>query len=265
MDKRSLIVGLSSGIILTFVMSMSWTQFFAVADQHGEIISKEKTIHVSFDSENPEGNVDLKKIVEEELTRPEECNQEMVFCQIETVGFDITIKKEWLRIDIRELNNQEFATSVPRIENDIDNLTNAEIVVMQELLARRGLLQYLDGSIVQERGFFGPLTWLALTKLGHIKGLSDEDPEFGRLLMEEINKLLDRMANDDNYVNNWPLPSETDMIPEVGDDLYDLWSYQHYLGVLAEDADRVDAGDIPLEINDDVNIDGFLNVERVEQ
>ena len=179
--------------------------------------------------------------------------------------FDINIKKEWLKLDLAELNNHDFASTVPKIQKTVDKLDKPETVVLQETLARRGLLTHLDGSIVNDRGFFGALTWLGLIRLGNIKGLNDNDPNFFQQLTDEVNNLLDNMANNADYVSERPLPKQEDMIPGQTDDLFDLWSHYYYLAQLAQNAKKVDPGQIPLQLGEDVNIDGFVNVERVEQ
>lgn len=234
-----------------------------VADEQGQRIVKEKSLQFFFDESNPEGNVDLKKIVEEELQTPIECAESMMICQIKSVGFDIRITKEWVALDLEKLNDYDYANTVPRLKNAIDQLTDAETVVAQEALARRGLLQYLDGSIVKERGFFGALTWLGLLRLGHIKGHSDKDENFNWELTNDVNDLLDNMANDANYIANRALPQESEMTPTEGDELFDLWSYYIYLAKLAQNLDPVTHPQPELNIGEDVTIDGFVNVERV--
>lgn len=233
-----------------------------IANEQGQRIVKEKSLQFFFDETNPEGNVDLKKIVDEELQTPVECVGEVI-CQIRSVGFDIRITKEWIALDLNEMNDFDYANTVPRLNNPVDQLSDTETVVMQEALARRGLLQYLDGSTVKQRGFFGALTWLGLLRLGHVKGLSDEDPHFNQELSNDVNDLLDNMANDENYVANRALPQESELVPAEGDDLFDLWSYYMYLAKLAQNLDPMDHPKPELNIGEDVSIDGFVNVERV--
>lgn len=235
-----------------------------IADEQGQRIVKEKNLKFFFDETNPEGNVDLKKIVEEELKNPIECQGELVVCQIKSVGFDIRITKEWMALDLAQLNDLDYANTVPKLENSIDQLSKDETVVMQETLARRGLLQYLDGSEVRERGFFGALTWLGLLRLGHVKGLSDEDPNFNFQLKDQVNELLNNMAKDENYIANRALPQESELTPADGDDLFDLWSYYHYLARLAQNLDPIKQEPATLNIGQDVTIDGFVNVERTK-
>jgi len=251
--------------ILLFTGLFFFSQQSVTAEQQGELLQKEKSITMSFNEENPEGNVDLKRIFEEELARPTECNDPLMFCQIQDVSFDITIRKEWLKINLAELSNYQYANTIPRIENPVDQLTDSEVVILQETLARRGLLQYLDGSTVHERGFFGSLTGLALTRLSHIKGLSIDDPLYNELLRDKVNELLENMANDENYVNNRTLPSAEDMTPQEGDNLFESWKNYLYISDLAQTADRVDTSNVHLDDNIDVNIEGFVNVERITE
>lgn len=264
MNTKVFLAGLLVGSITTLGGLYAVTHHQVQADERGERITKEKNLEYFFDETNPEGNVDLKQIVEEELHTPAECEEAMVICQIKSVGFDITIKKEWLKLNLSELNNQEFANTVPRIEESVDELEKPDVVVLQETLARRGLLTHLDGSVVYDRGFFGALTWLGLLRLGHVKGLSDEDPEFNQKLTEQVNELLNNMADNTDYVSEKPLPNQDELTPSEGDDLYELWKYYSYLAQLAQNADRVDPGNIPLQLGEDVNIDGYVNVERVD-
>lgn len=253
-------------LVLTIALSFSGLYWIAspsaIANEAGEIITKQKTLNLSFNEENPGGNVDLKKIVEDELQKPGECFEDMTVCYIKEVSFDITIKKEWHKFDINELGDQQFAQTVPRLENNIDELTKPETVVMQETLARRGLLMNLDGSIVSERGFFGSLTWLALIRLAQIKGLDPGDPLFHNFLKEQVNGLMDKMEKDDEYMSKHALPSINEMRPGTNDNLFDLWQKFFYLAQLAKNAKRVETGDISLGGGIDVNIDGFVNVER---
>jgi hypothetical protein len=247
-----------------FIMGMVFqSSISAEADQIGEVIVKQKTIQKAFNEENPEGNVDLKQIVEQELEKPEECDEPMVTCEIREVSFEITIKKEWIKLNISELNNYDFANTVPKIKNDLTKLTKPETVILQETLARRDLLQNLDGSIVPDRGFFGSLTWLGLLRLAHIKGLDPADPEFNIQLKNQVNDLLEKMGNDQNYVASNPLPSRFDMTPQVGSPLKELWDQYVYLATIAQSGSRVNPGNIPLNSGIDVNIDGFVNVERI--
>jgi hypothetical protein len=261
-NSQKLLIALMSFVSIG-LLSMGMIQQ-GLADEQGQRIIKEKNLEFFFDEVNPEGNVDLKKIVEEELKTPIECHGEMVICQIKSVGFDIRITKEWVALDLSELNNLDYANTVPRLENPLDQLSESETVVMQETLARRGLLQYLDGGEVRERGFFGALTWLGLLRLGHVKGLSDEDPEFNQELVNDVNDLINNMANDENYVANRPLPQESELTPAEGDDLFDLWSYYQYIAKLAQNLDPVDQEPPTLNIGQDVTIDGFVNVERTK-
>ncbi len=235
-----------------------------IADEQGQRIIKEKSLKFFFDESNPEGNVDLKKIVDEEMQNPIECNGEVI-CQIKSVGFDIRITKEWLALDLNELNNFDYANTVPRLKNPVDKLTDTETVVMQEALARRGLLQHLDGSTVKERGFFGALTWLGLLRLGHVKGESDEDPNFNQELSNNVNDLLNNMAKDEDYIANRALPQASELTPSKGDDLFDLFSYNLYLAKLAQNLAPTAHPKPELKIGEDVTIDGFVNVERVNE
>lgn len=256
-----------SGFVIALLLTAAWSigNAAVVADEAGEIITKQKTLNLSFNEENPGGNVDLKKIVEEELDRPAECDADMTVCYIKEVSFDITIKKEWHKYLVTELNNQEFAQTVPHLENPIDQLEKSETVIMQETLARRGLLQYLDGGIVKERGFFGALTWLGLLRLGQIKGVGADDPNFNQLLTDEVNNLLNKMAEHDSYIEDNALPGYEQRTPGEGDSLYELWEKYLYLARLAQGAKPVETGNIPVGAGVDVNIDGFVNVERVTQ
>jgi hypothetical protein len=249
--------------ILLSVAACYMASLSAEAQQQGQSIVKQKVIHQVFNEKNPEGNVDLKKIVEEELVKPEECEEPMVTCEIKEVSFDITIKKEWVKLNISELNHYDYANTVPRIKNQLTKLTKPETVILQETLARRGLLQNLDGSIVQDRGFFGSLTWLGLLRLANIKGLDPADPNFGDLLRDKINELLDNMAKDDDYIATHALPSQQQMTPKEESTLRELWDKYEYLAKLAQNGTRVNPGSIPLDSGIDVNIDGFVNVERV--
>ena len=248
----------------------SWSILFnaaapgAEAQQQGEIITKQKTIQRSFNETNPDGKVDLKKIVEEELVKPEECEQALVICQIKEVGFDITIKKKWLKLNITQLNSYDFANSVSPIKNPVDQLNKQETVILQEVLARRGLLQNRDGSVVKDRGFLGSLTKLGLVRLAQIKSLNPKDPHFNEQLRDKVNELLSKMSKDGDYLINHALPKREQMEPKAGDPLYDLWKQQQYLSDLAQKGERVDAGAIPVNGNVDVNIDGFVDVKRVK-
>jgi len=248
--------------ITAFLLGMTVS---ARAEIRGELIDKETIITLEFNDNNPGGNIDLKKIVEENLSRPTDCQNPLVICSINSVNFEIVMRKEWLKIDIPELSNQEFAQTVPRIENSIDQLSDTEVVVVQETLARRGLLTHLDGSTVQERGFFGSLTNLSLVTLAHIKGLDPGDPEFNEELTDEVNKLLNNMANDDNYINNRPLPRHEDMRPGEGDSLFNLSEKYRYIAELAQQAEKVDPGPIPIKAAVGVEIDGFVNIERATE
>ncbi|MGE3278215.1 MAG: hypothetical protein AB7J40_00095 [Candidatus Altimarinota bacterium] len=260
MKHRSLIIALAVGFTLGSLPSWSLR---AEADPQGEVITKQKTIQKVFNEENPEGTIDLKKIVEEELVKPPECDEAMVTCQIKAVSFDITLKKEWVKLNIAELNDYDYANTVPTIKSELTRLTKPEVVVLQETLARRGLLQNLDGSIVKERGFFGSLTWLGLLRLANIKGLDPGDPKFNELLRDKVNELLDKMGKDQSYISNNALPSRYDMTPQEGSPLREMWEKNLYLSKLAQNAERVNPGNIPLNNGVDVNIDGFVNVERV--
>lgn len=257
---------LAGALSMMFVMVFAnlFINVAVQANEEAELLTKQQSLQLEFDENNPEGNVDLKKIVEEELKTPEECNQPEIVCRINKVAFDITIKKEWLKLDITTMTDQGFAQSVPLLSNQIDQLTDSEVVIMQETLARRGLLTYLDGSVVQERGFFGSLTWLGLIRLAQIKGLDPGDPEFERKVSDEVNNLINNLANDRYYINNRPLPGAEEMTPGDEDPLNDMWDHYSYLSKLAQNADRVVPNNIPLNIGVDVNIDGYVNVERVE-
>lgn len=254
--------------VLLLVMSLLLLGSTVMARAEGpslwKSIVKEKTIKRTFNEANPEGTVDLKKIVEEELEKPAECDETLVTCQIKEVSFEITLKKEWRKINLGELSDYDFATSLPQLENAIDQLTKSEIVVLQEALDRRGLLTHLDGSKVKERGFFGSLTWLGLIRLAQIKGLNPSDPQFNVQLRDKVNELIEKMAKDKDYIANHALPKKEEMTPVAGDPLHDLWRKQISTAKLAETSERVDAGSIPLDSSVDVNIDGFLNVERVQ-
>ena len=256
---------IASGILLMMSLLMLGKAVDARAaePQIGQIISKEKTIKRLFNEKNPEGSVDLKKIVEEELEKPAECQEALVSCQIKEVSFEITLKKQWLKVNIGELSDHDFADTIPRLEHPIDQLTKPEIVVLQEVLDRRGLLTYLDGKRVKERGFFGSLTRMGLVRLAHIKGLKPGDPQFNSQLRDKVNELLDKMEKDKNYISTHPLPKKEHVEPQKGDPMYDLWREHRSTAKLAEKAEKVDAGTIPLDENVDVNIDGFLNVERI--
>lgn len=260
MRKLPLIVALS---IVLSLGSLYRVSLVAEADPQGELIFKQKTIQQAFNEENPEGNVDLKKIVEEELEKPAECDEPMVTCQIKEVSFEITLKKEWVKLNISELNDYDYANTVPRVKGELTRLTKPEIVVLQETLARRGLLQNLDGSIVKERGFFGSLTWLGLLRLANIKGLNPGDPKFHDLLRDQVNELLDKMGKDESYIADHPLPSRFDMTPQQGSPLKELWEKNVYLSKLAQNSDRVNPGNIPLNSGVEVSIDGYVNVERI--
>lgn len=263
MQTRYFFSFLILGVLLSLSLLANFAMLPVAAEPQGEIISKQKTIQRSFNEENPDGKVDLKKIVEEELERPEECEQGLVICQIKEVSFDITIKKNWLKLTIADLNAYDFANSVPLIKNSIDNMTKPEIVVLQETLARRGLLLNLDGSTVKERGFLGALSWIGLTRLAHIKGLHPDDPKYREKLRDEVNGLLTKMGKNARYLADHALPSKEHMEPKSGDPLYQEWRNYHYFANLAQNGDRVDRGNIPLNGNVDVNVDGFVDVKRV--
>lgn len=237
----------------------------AAAEPKGEVIILQKKIQRQFNEENPEGTVDLKKIIEEELPKPPQCQEALVICQIAEVSFDITIKKQWQKFLIPELTTYEFAHTVPKIKNPIDQLTKSETVIMQEILARRELLTHLDGSAVKERGFFGALTWLGLLRLAHIKGLNADGETFEQDLSEQLNELRRKMASDEQYLEKHPLPRREEREPQEGDKLSELWRKYEYLAELGENASRVDAGDIPVGSNVDVNIDGFVDVKRIKE
>ena len=76
---------------------------------------------------------------------------------------------------------------------------------------------------MKERGYFGPLTQMAFIRLAHIKGLGPDDPNTHEKLRDEMNQLLDRMAKDDEYLVNRPLPREEDLEPKSGDPLFEVW------------------------------------------
>lgn len=257
-----------SYLVLIVLLSLSLVANFAMlpvsADPQGVIISKQKTIQRSFNEENPDGKVDLKKIVDEELMRPEECEQGNVICQIKEVGFDITIKKKWLKLTMSELNAYDFANSVPLLKNSVDQLSKQETVVLQETLARRGLLLNIDGSTVKDRGFMGPLTWLGLIRLSHLKGLNPGDPKFKIRLRDEVNSLLGKMGKDAGYLSRNPTPRKEHMEPKDGDTLYKLWKNYQYLANVAQNGEKVDRGKVPINGNIDVNVDGFVDVKRVK-
>ncbi len=254
---------LIAALLMGAVLSTGHHQM-ASAEQSGEIITKQKTINQVFNEENPGGNVDLKKIVEEELEKPAECYQDMVVCEIQEVTFDITLKKEWRKYNVSQLNDYEFANTVPKLTSMLNQQPKGETVVMQETLARRGLLQNLDGSIVKERGFFGALTWLGLLRLSKIKGLEATDPEFENKLRDEVNDLLNKMAKDDDYIATHQLPQYSERTPSSEDSTFDLWNNYLYLAKLAKNAKPVKNGNIPLGAGVEVNIDGFVNVQRVQ-
>lgn len=257
---------IASVLLLVMSLLLLGSTVMARADESTlwKTITKQKTIKRVFNEANPEGNVDLKKIVEEELEKPIECDEALVTCQIKEVSFEITLKKEWLKINVGELNDADFANNFPLLENPIDQLTKPEIVVLQEVLDRRGLLTHLDGKKVKDRGFFGSLTWLGLIRLAHIKGLNPGDPQFNVQLRDQVNELIKKMAKDKDYVAKHALPKKEDMVPVTGDPLHDLWRKQLSTAKLAEKSEKVDAGKIPLDGNVDVNVDGFLNVERIK-
>jgi len=265
MFSSRFISALALVIAIGFSAQYMMGYFSVEADPLGEIIIKEKSITLNFNEQNPGGSIDLKKIVEEELSVPPECNEALTVCYIQEVTFNINIRKQWQKFDIVELTNQQFAEAVPRLENSIDELTIPEVVVMQEVLARRGLLHFLDGSVVHERGFFGALTWMGLLRLSHIKGLNPGTPEFTASLTQAVNDLLENMAKDENYVTNRPLPSREDMEPSEGDIVYTLWKNYSYLAILAENSEKVDVGDVFIGGGVDVDIDGFVNIERTTQ
>jgi|CXWL01.1.fsa_nt_gi hypothetical protein len=251
-------------VVVGLLTGLSLRTHSVAAEQNGEIISKQKTIQRTFNESNPDGKVDLKKIVDEELVRPEECEDGLVICQIKEVSFDITLKKKWLKLTIADLNAYDFANSVPLLKNSVGQLTKPETVVLQEVLAKRGLLLNLDGSIVKDRGFLGPLTWLALTRLAHIKGLKPDEQKYKERLRDEVNSLLGKMGKDANYLAQNPLPKKEQMEPKSGDPLYKVWKNYQYVSNLAQTSGKVDAGKIPLSGNIDVNVDGFVDVKRVK-
>lgn len=257
---------IASVLLLVMSLLLLGSTVMARADESTlwKTITKEKTIKRVFNEANPEGSVDLKKIVEDELEKPAECEEAFVTCQIKEVSFEITLKKEWLKINIGELNDQDFANNLPLLENPIDQLTKPEIVVLQEILDRRGLLTHLDGKKVKERGFFGSLTWIGLVRLAQIKGLKPDDPQFHVQLRDKVNELLKKMAKDKDYIAKHALPKKEDMEPAAGDPLHQLWRKHVSTAKLAEKAEKIDAGRIPLDSSVDVNVDGFLNVERIK-
>ena len=251
---------LALGFSLIFIANF---QKQADAVTQGELIVKEKTINRTFNEENPNGTVDLKKIVEEELSTPIECSEDLVYCQIQNVSFEVKLKKEWLKINITELNNYDFANTVSKITHPVDQLSKGETVILQEALARRGLLLNLDGSTVYDRGFFGSLTRMGILRLAHIKKLNPEDADYNKKISDEVNKLLDNMSKDDNYVNNKPLPRREEMEPKDGDQLFADWKKQKYVSELAKGGKKVDPGNIPLGDKIEVNINGYVEVQRV--
>lgn len=262
MNLKKLIFVSALTVFFSFLFLLQ-SSISAEALQPGEIITKKKVINKIFNEKTPEGNVDLKKIVEQEMLKPAECDEALVTCQIQEVSFEIIIKKEWLKLSIPALNDYDFANTVPHLKNDISKLTKSELVVLQEVLARRGLLQNLDGSIVKDRGFFGSLTWLGLYRLANIKGLNPKDPKFNNLLRDKVNELLDKMAKDQSYMAKNPLPSREHMTPQAGSPLRNSWDNYVYLARIAQTGKKVNPGSIPLDSNVDVNIDGFVNVERI--
>lgn len=251
-------------LLLSLSLLANFSMLPVAAEPQGEIITKQKTIQRSFNEETPDGKVDLKKIVDEELMRPEECEQGKVICQIKEVGFDITIKKKWLKLIIADLNAYDFANSVPLLKNPVDQLSKQETVILQEVLARRGLLLNLDGSVVKDRGFMGALTWLGLIRLSQIKGLNPDDPKFKVRLRDEVNSLLGKMGKDANYLSRNATPRKDHMEPKDGDALYKLWKNYQYLANVAQNGDKVDRGNVPVNGNIDVNVDGFVDVKRVK-
>jgi|GEM_PF-6674280 len=235
------------------------------ADDTGQQVVKEKQIQLKFDAKNPEGNVDLKKIAAEALVKPEECNTSLTLCQINEVTFDIVIRKKWTKLQIPKLSNYEFSNAVPAIKSDLDHLSNQETVVLQEALARRGLLEDNKGGPVKERGYFGSLTWVALTRLAHVKGLDPKNKNYKKQLVQRVNEVLQNMAKTENYVDQHPLPSKDTIDPKPGDKTYDQFQNYKYLSDLAESGKKVNPGDTSVEGNTDVTIDGFVNVERIKK
>lgn len=233
------------------------------AEEIGKIVSKEKVFHMDFDEAKLEGELDLKKIVQEELGKPEECSEALFLCKIKAVSIDVKIKKDWLKLSLPELSHYEFSNTVPLLKNNIDNLTKPEIVIMQETLVRRGLLKNSDGSTVKQRGFFGPLTWLSLIRLAQIKGLNSQDENFYQHLRDKVNDLIKNMAKDPDYIVKHPLPDKSEMEPKKDDQLYKLWNENEYLSELSQQAKLVQPGAIPLDTTLDVNIEGYVNVERL--
>lgn len=235
------------------------------ADEKGKLMEREKNVTLLFNAANPEGSVDLKKIVEEQLIRPDECLQDQVICQIQEVAVNLHIKKSWKKFNIPSLTNQEFATIVPMIKNNADQLTKPEILILQEILSRRGLLTSDAGNPVKERGFFGSLTWMGVLRLAKIKGADPGDPKFYRIITEKVNQLISNMAKDQNYTENRPLPVIEAMEPQKGDKTYPLWEKNSYLSELSQNAQKIDPGIISVEGNTDVKIEGYVNVERVNK
>lgn len=235
------------------------------AQDKGTLLQREKKVQLLFNADNPEGNIDLKKIVEQELVKPEDCDQTLTICQIQEVSLDLVIKKTWKKYSLPKLSNQEFAVTVPLIKNDLENLSKPEIVILQETLARRGLLTDRTETVVKDRGFFGSSTWLGVLRLAHIKKLDPKNPKFNKQIIDKTNELIGRMSKDPSYVENNPLPQEKDREPQKGDKAYSIWEKHSYLQDLSQNASKVDPGSISIEGNTDVKIEGFVNVERVSK
>ncbi len=252
-------------IVIVSGLSCAMLLFSLKAEDYGRQVVKEKQIQLKFDAKNPEGNVDLKKIAAETLGKPEECTASLTLCQIGEVTFDIVIRKKWTKLNIPKLSNYEFANAVPTIKSDLDHLSNQETVVLQEALARRGLLEDSKGNPVKDRGYFGSLTWVALTRLAHIKGLDPKNKNYKKQLTQRVNEVLQNMAKTENYVDQHPLPPKEQIDPKAGDKTFDQFQNYKYLSDLAESGKKINPGDTSVEGNTDVTIDGFVNVERIKK
>lgn len=249
----------AAGIIFSFLRNDE-----VKAEAKGETIVREKTLDLHFDAKSQENAIDLKKVIGNELSRPEECDQTLLICQIEDVKINLHIVKTWRKLEIPTLSNFEFANAVPPIQNDVDHLTKEETVILQEVLARRGLLKSPEDKQVSDRGFLGPVTQLALSKLAHIKKLNPKDSKYKVKLKEKINELLSKMAKNEDYVEKNPLPKVEDMTPKKGDPVAQEFEKYKFLTELSKTAPRVEMGSIPVTGNNvDVKIEGFLNVEKI--
>lgn len=251
---------LLSSMVLAMGLSYS-----AEAEEEGTVLKKENTVNMLFNEKNSEGSIDLAKMVEEQLSTPEECQSPDSLCLLNEVTVKIIMTKEWLRYDIPTMTDYSFANTVPRIENDVEHLTVEEVAILQEVLARRGLLINLDGSPVKERGYLGHLTRMAEIRLAQIKGLNPGDPQYLVQLRNEINNLLENMAHDESYVAKHPLPDLSSTIPQSGSPLKEEWDRQKYLAELAMNSKEKYNKEPPIRSYFDLSVDGYLNVEKVEE